>query len=190
LNAWGTDADLFARGAADTVTDDELTREPLANPGTIVRRLRGTNDEHIAALPVKKPVAKRRVEPSADGDGPSPYRRSTPALRRNTAARSMPKAHNPPEAAAKEEAAKPKPRPKTRAKPHPSRAAVDDAERLIAEAATEHEAAIADLRRRESALRQERRELERLYEERTAKLEASLGKVRERYRAALQTWSA
>jgi len=190
LKAWGSSADLFARGAADTVTDDELTREPLASPGTVVRRLRGTNDEHIAALPDDKPAAKRRVAPPDDDEVPSPRRRDIRPPRRKASAGAASKASDTPEAAADDKPAKRKPSPKTRAKAHPSRAAMDDAERLIAEAAAEHAAASADLRQRESALRQERRELERLYEDRTAKLEASLGEVRDRYRAALAKWSA
>ncbi len=188
LTAWGSDADLFARGAADMVTDDELTREPLASPGTVVRRLRGTNDEHIAALPEDKPAAKGRVPPPAEDDGPSPRRRDIRTPKRNAAARATPKARHTPETATAETPATPKP--KTRANARPSRAAMDEAERLLAEAASEHEAAIADLRQREAALRQERRDLDKLYEDRNGKLEASLDKVRERYRAALEKWTA
>jgi hypothetical protein len=51
LEAWGADADLFARGAAELVDDPALTREPLAQPGKVIRRLRGTVEEQIAALP-------------------------------------------------------------------------------------------------------------------------------------------
>jgi hypothetical protein len=45
LAAWGSDADLFARGVADVVTDPELTREPLENPGEVIKRLRGSAEE-------------------------------------------------------------------------------------------------------------------------------------------------
>ena len=64
LAAWGSDANLFARGAAELVTDPALTEEPLAAPGTIVKRLRGTTAEQIAALPPSKPRRKgaRRAE--------------------------------------------------------------------------------------------------------------------------------
>jgi hypothetical protein len=50
LAAWGADADLFARGVASVVTDPELTKEPLASPGRVVRRSRGSADEQLAAL--------------------------------------------------------------------------------------------------------------------------------------------
>jgi hypothetical protein len=59
LAAWGSDANLFARGVAEVVTDPELTKEPLAKPGTVVKRLRGTPAEQIAALPKKKSAAPR-----------------------------------------------------------------------------------------------------------------------------------
>lgn len=63
LKAWGADANLFARGAAELVTDAALCEEPLAHPGKIIKRLRGTEAEHLAALgatgqPGKKVGAK------------------------------------------------------------------------------------------------------------------------------------
>ena len=54
LEAWGSDHDLFARGAAELVTDAALTAAPLASPGTVVKRSRGTTAEQIAALPKDK----------------------------------------------------------------------------------------------------------------------------------------
>jgi len=46
------------------VTDPALTAEPLAQPGTVIRRSRGTAAEQIAALP---PTPPRRAAPSAAG---------------------------------------------------------------------------------------------------------------------------
>ncbi len=51
LEAWGADVDLFARGAAEQVTDPGLMEEPLAQPGRVIRKVRGTMEEHLAALP-------------------------------------------------------------------------------------------------------------------------------------------
>jgi hypothetical protein len=59
LEAWGSDKDLFARGLAEQVTDEALTAEPLAHPGTVTKRLRGTADEQIAALPPDRPKTPR-----------------------------------------------------------------------------------------------------------------------------------
>ena len=73
LAAWGSDADLFARGIAEVVADEELAREPLANPGKVIRRLRGTTEEQLAALPkieakpkgaAEKPATENRAPPS------------------------------------------------------------------------------------------------------------------------------
>ena len=48
--AWGTDVAVFSRGEAALVTDPKLTEAPLASPGTVVKRLRGTAADHIGAL--------------------------------------------------------------------------------------------------------------------------------------------
>ncbi len=50
LEAWGSDSNLFAAGVAEVVTDPALTEEPLERPGEVVRRLRGSADEQVAAL--------------------------------------------------------------------------------------------------------------------------------------------
>ena len=73
--AWGSDVAVFARGEAELVTDPKLTEEPLASPGKVVKRLRGTAEEQIAALgsdeappeerkDVSKPAAKPKPRPS------------------------------------------------------------------------------------------------------------------------------
>ncbi len=54
-------AALAAWGAAELVTDPALTAEPLAHPGVVVKRLRGTAAEQFAALPpdrVREPRPK------------------------------------------------------------------------------------------------------------------------------------
>src|SRR5215203_4625 len=50
LEAWGAGTNLFAAGAAELVTDPELTKEPLARPGEVIRKVRGSTDEHVRAL--------------------------------------------------------------------------------------------------------------------------------------------
>ena len=61
LAAWGTAKDLFARGAAEVVTDPALTAEPLAAPGQVFRRVRGYPAEQIAAL--GEPLPARTAKP-------------------------------------------------------------------------------------------------------------------------------
>lgn len=56
LRAWGASKDLFARGAAEEVTDPALTAEPLSRPGEVVTRSRGGIDEQVAALGPQKSV--------------------------------------------------------------------------------------------------------------------------------------
>ncbi|HET9811629.1 MAG TPA: hypothetical protein VFP53_08035 [Sphingomicrobium sp.] len=50
LEAWGAETNLFSQGAAEQVTDPELIREPLRNPGKVVKVPRGTKREHLEAL--------------------------------------------------------------------------------------------------------------------------------------------
>ena len=96
LKAWGSAHDLFSTGEAELVTDAALTEAPLDEPGKIVRRVRGTTDEHIAALP---------AEPQA----PAKPEAAPPEAR-----------HAPPRKLAKPRpASKPRPPPKPRPEPKP-----------------------------------------------------------------------
>jgi len=80
LEAWGSDANLFARGIAEQVDDPALTEEPLAKPGVVIRRSRGTTAEQIAALPADKP---RREAPKTDAPdvAPAPPPKPKPSRR-------------------------------------------------------------------------------------------------------------
>jgi hypothetical protein len=49
LRAWGTEKNLFSRGGAELVTDPKLTKEPLASPGEVIKRPRGSAAEHRKA---------------------------------------------------------------------------------------------------------------------------------------------
>lgn len=60
LQAWGADADLFARGMAEEVTDATLMKEPLTHPGQVVRKIRGTMDEHMAAYQRTRNASRRK----------------------------------------------------------------------------------------------------------------------------------
>ncbi len=79
LAAWGSDKDLFARGIAEQVTDDALTAEPLAAPGTVIKRARGTGAENLA-VEVKTPQARRTgsQEPPPSKSGPKPQPKPKP----------------------------------------------------------------------------------------------------------------
>lgn len=81
IEAWGSDRDVFARGEAELVTDPTLTAEPLAKPGNVVKRLRGTPAEQLAALPPNKAAgATRRKEsrPAPQGRQAKPARKVVP----------------------------------------------------------------------------------------------------------------
>lgn len=73
LAAWGTDKDLFARQAAELVEDPTLTAEPLAHPGEVIRKLRGSAAEHVKALG-KMPCPRAAKPASAQEAEASPLK--------------------------------------------------------------------------------------------------------------------
>lgn len=152
LEAWGADSNLFASGSAELVRDPELTREPLAKPGQVIRRLRGTLAEHIAALPKKAPArgGPARREPTKEG--------------------------------VKAEVAK--------AKPRPSRTALDRAEAALADLRKRHDEAKAELARRLAELERERRALEAKQARELSKLETRAEAAREKFDRAMSAWRA
>lgn len=76
LKAWGSDADLFARGVADVVSDEGLAAEPLAHPGIVVKRRRGTAAEQLAALPPDREKPKGVTRATMRKAQPAPPRPS------------------------------------------------------------------------------------------------------------------
>lgn len=63
LEAWGADANIFAQGIAEQVTDPKLMEEALASPGKVIKKVRGSADEHFAELdraPPRKKAAKAK----------------------------------------------------------------------------------------------------------------------------------
>ena len=155
IEAWGTGKDVFQRGEAELVTDPELTKAPLANPGTIVKRLRGTEAEQLAAL------GKDQEPAPARGKGEAKARPKAPAGKPR----------------------KPKPRP-SRAALETAEAALAEAEGRHAgemKAIAEREAALA--RERKALEAKQRREQERL-EARRDKAEAAYEAAMRRWRQA------
>jgi len=65
LAAWGAERNLFASGRAERVTDPKLTKAPLANPGKVIKVLRGSAAEQYAALEASAP---RRSPKRSQGD--------------------------------------------------------------------------------------------------------------------------
>lgn len=74
LAAWGSDADLFARGVAEEVSDPKLMAEPLARPGEVIRLSRGDLPAQLKALGPRKRSAAAAKEPART----APKKRSKP----------------------------------------------------------------------------------------------------------------
>jgi hypothetical protein len=153
LAAWGADGDLFASKLAERVDDPELMREPLAHPGKIIRRSRGTNAEQIAALPAAPPK-----------------RSHTSAAKSETT----------------KSAAKPKPAPPS--PPRPDRAALDTAERVLADLETRQRSEQDALARRQAELDRKRRALEADHRSESDKATLAANKARAAYDAAMRKW--
>src|SRR5687768_886534 len=63
LAAWGADANLFARGVAEEITDPQLTAAPLERPGEVIKVSRGDLAAQLKALgPRKKAKGKAKAE--------------------------------------------------------------------------------------------------------------------------------
>ena len=173
IEAWGSDKDVFQRGQAELVTDAELTKEPLENPGKVIKRLRGTAAEQIAALgETPAPASKRSA----------PRRKPGPSSGGRTGPRRSPGNDN--EKPARPARAKAPPKPK----PRPSRANLDEAEQALAEAEARHQAAVKDLREREAALARERKALETKQDAERERLEARREKAEAAYEEAMRKW--
>jgi len=65
LEAWGAGTNLFSQGSAHVVTDPKLAKVPLQHPGQVVKVLRGTHAEQLAAL-ARQELPKRTAEPEVE----------------------------------------------------------------------------------------------------------------------------
>lgn len=163
LAAWGTDRDLFARGAAEEVHDAALSREPLANPGQIIRVSRGSDAEHLA-------VAAQRSAPDR-----------TRAQRQGVSSPA-------PRAKPKDGAgSKRRPKPK-KLKPRPPRDRLQAADEAIARAEQERSVALDAFRVRAEALARERRQYEAKQEARLRKLKIKRDREAASYERRLEKW--
>ena len=161
LEAWGADSNLFARGEAEVVDDPQLAKAPLAQPGEVVRVLRGSAAEQVKAL---------------GGPGGDKGRKSG----RSAVADLVPTGSGRKKNEAKSEPAKKKPK--------PSRAALDKAEATLATADEKHRRERDKLLREEEKLRERRRALEGKQSQERRRLEEAADAAREDYRAAMADW--
>lgn len=165
LAAWGSDANLFARGIAEEVTDPALMAAPLDRPGEVIRVARTMDD-------ADEPPPRRSKRAPSKAGAPE-----TPAARAK--GRPQPKAAPKP---------KPKPEPKPKPKPKPKRTKLDQAEAALAAAEARHKAEREALRREEQALAAKRRALDKAQAAERTRLDRRRIDAREAYEAALDQW--
>ena len=158
LAAWGSAKDLFARGDAELVDDPALTAEPLARPGVVIRRSRGTTAEQIASLPANE----RRA---ATEDDAAPDRKARPSAK--PVKRASPKPDRPPK---------------------PDRQDLIDAEAAVQAMDGQHRDALRDLERREADLARERTALEQSQRDMLADARARYDEEKDGYDRAMKRW--
>ncbi len=166
LEAWGSDANLFARGIAETVSDEMLTREPLDNPGKVIKRSRGTIEEQIAALPADRATS---TTARADRDGAAAKSESADAPSRGK---------SPPARAAAKPARKPR----------PSRDDLDAAESRLGALQARQADEDRALRQRERAIAAERHDLDRTHAHERKAAEQSVEDRRQSLVETLRRW--
>jgi hypothetical protein len=161
LEAWGSDADLFARGIAEKVTDPKLMEAPLEKPGVVIKVSRGSAADHFETK-----------EPTRPADRTS---------RKRTAVRKEEKADSKPAPAA------PKPKKKV---PRPSRAKLEAADQALDQAAADLKEKLADIDAQKRALDAERRALQADSAKQVTKLEAARDRARKNYQTRLEKWAS
>jgi len=182
LAAWGADADLFARGVAELVTDPKLMAEPLEKPGEVIRRVRGTAAEHIAALPPDRLRAALRKKPLKSGrSAASDVSRTAPGSEPP-----KPKAPNSKSADARPKPKPPKPPPKP--KPRPSRAGLDALEEEMAALEARQSKQMRDIIAEQAELQRRKVDMERDHDKERAAVQARLDRAKEKLERALEGW--
>ncbi|MBY8823476.1 hypothetical protein [Sphingomonas colocasiae] len=164
LAAWGADADLFARGVAERVSDPRLAAEPLEKPGEVIRRTRGTAAEHLAALPRDR--ARRHPEAAVGG--------------RDTTEKSGP--------AEKPRASIRKSSPRRR--PRPSREKLDALERELDALAARQRREMREIAAELARVERQKASLGLRHDRERAALQHKLDRVKSSHERAVRVWRA
>ncbi|MDF0546093.1 hypothetical protein PX699_27430 [Sphingobium sp. H39-3-25] len=179
LEAWGSDADLFARGIAEEVIDEALMQAPLERPGAVIRIARGSEAEHLAAAGPKHGASAGASKRSDRKSGQTAG--SNGAKDKDSAASG---------GMAKSKLSRPP-------QPRPSRDALEAAEAALKELSHRQRNGEADLRRREQDLERlrreierERRDLDRSHGRERDEAERKVKNERKKHSAALDKWIA
>ncbi len=152
LEAWGARSNLFASGMAEIVTDPQLTGAALAHPGKVIRAPRRTPAQYLAAADASRPRPAKSRRKGQDGNSVAPS------------------------------LAQAKPKPK------PSRSRLDNATHALEEQRRQFADALSEIDRQIADLRQERETLRSKRDLALAKLEERRDRGDEAYRSALDRW--
>lgn len=70
LEAWGAEADLFARGVAERVDDPALSEAPLAHPGEVIKVSRGSASDHFKLVGASRARSRKNQPKTIDRPPP------------------------------------------------------------------------------------------------------------------------
>ena len=159
LVAWGADSDLFAAGMAELVSDPALTAGPLASPGAVIRRARGTAAEHVTAVEENP----GRTSGSRSGSGAKPSGRRT-------------------------QSGRPRAKVAKKTAPRPSRAKLDLAEEMLAAAEKKYKTVLREIDVLQAALDRQRRDVERRHEAERGRAANNRDQAKGTYERAMRAW--
>ena len=83
LEAWGADANLFARGVAEQVTDRKLMAAPLERPGEVIKVSRGDLSAQLKALGPRKTPRRKAANDSEPEPAPKRVAKPKPPPKRD-----------------------------------------------------------------------------------------------------------
>lgn len=156
------------------MTDEALSAEPLASLGKLIRKLRGTVDEQLAAAQMPdKPTVNR----SDDSDDDVIVRRKRRSSTRGAATALV--------------ASQPLPSPPSPPPPpRPDRSSLDAAEQAVADGQSRHDDEDRDWRKRRDELENDRRRLDVSHDDERARLADDEDRARHAYEKAMRKWEA
>lgn len=160
LAAWGSESDLFAAGFAEKINDPDLMREPLANPGEVIKRSRGTMTEHMAALPKTAPS---QTTDTGKAKGGQPRTRSKVL---------------------------PAPKPPLKPRPRPKRTELDQLEKELLTFERLQDAERARLEKRQADLDRDLRTFETTENMKREDIARKIRRARKKYERAVEAWRA
>jgi len=159
LEAWRAKTNLFAQSAAHLVSDERLTKAPLQHPGEVIKVLRGSDPEQLAAL-------ERTSRPRSPG---------------SQARHQRPEAYGPPDDMTQ-------PLPKERVRPKPSRARLTKAGEALEALEERQSKQLREIEQQQRQFERKQRELEQRQAEELDAAKERVASEKDDYDRSVRSW--